>query len=91
MVDAIREVRGTCLLRIVGVEPLAHFHVRVRLTDGTFRVLDLQPYLSGEFLDPLRDPEVFKQVGVDHGTLCWPTGQDLDPDVLLGTAERDTE
>lgn len=71
------------LLRIVSVHPLANYHVRVHLTDNSDRVLDLRPHLKGEFLKPLLDPELFRQVEVDHGTLSWPTGEDLDPDVLL--------
>jgi hypothetical protein len=37
--------------------------------------------------EPLRrDPELFRRVRVDHelGTVVWPNGADLDPDVLHG-------
>jgi len=35
---------------------------------------------------PLRDPAYFAQVRVDPelGTVAWPNGADLDPDVLYG-------
>jgi glycine/D-amino acid oxidase-like deaminating enzyme len=33
--------------------------------------------------EPLRDPEVFSQVGVDEfGAVFWPNGADLAPDAL---------
>ncbi len=33
-------------------------------------------------LAPLRDPAFFKQVFIDHGTICWPGNIDLDPVVI---------
>lgn len=41
--------------------------------------------------EPLRqDPELFRQVRVDQelGTVVWPNGADLDPDVLHRDARR---
>ena len=36
----------------------------------------------------LQDPAFFAQVSVDHaaGTVVWPNGVDLDPDVLYEAA-----
>lgn len=54
-------------------------------TDGTSRVLDLDPYLSGPIFEPLRcDPAMFRSVRVDPelGTIVWPNDADIDPDVL---------
>ena len=36
--------------------------------------------------EPLQDPAYFRQVHVDPelGTVVWPNGYDLDPDVLHG-------
>ena len=38
---------------------------------------------------PLRDPDYFAQVRVDPeaGTIVWPNGVDLDPQVLHGDYE----
>jgi Protein of unknown function (DUF2442) len=50
-------------------------------------VVDLAPYLSFQgIFEPLRDPAYFAQVRVDPelGTVAWPNGADLDPDVLYG-------
>lgn len=50
-------------------------------------MVDLAPYLNfhGVF-ESLRDPAYFAQVRVDPelGTVAWPNGADLDPDVLYG-------
>ena len=76
------------LLRILSVTPSADYTVMVTLTDGTTRSIDLESHLVGGVLTPLRESrELFLQVFVDpiSGTLAWPGGLDLDPDVLLGT------
>ena len=76
------------LLRIRAVTPAEGFTVLISLTDGTTRLLDLDPHLVGEVLTPIRESrELFLEVFVDpiSGTLAWPGGIDLDPDVLLGT------
>ena len=73
------------MVRIRGVTPLADFVVRLAFTDGTQKVVDLEPYLHGPMFEPLRnDPALFRSVRVDAelGTIVWPNGADIDPDVL---------
>lgn len=74
------------MIRIRGVEPLDGFRVRLSLSDGSKRELDLEPYLNGPVFEPLRtDPALFRAVRVDEelGTIVWPNGADIDPDVLI--------
>ena len=70
---------------IVSVEPRDNYSLFLRFEDGLEGVIELQPHLSfnGVFA-PLRDPAYFRQVRVDSelGTIVWPNGADLDPDVL---------
>jgi hypothetical protein len=73
--------------RIRSVEPLKDFVLRLGFDDGTVRELDLEAELWGPVFEPLRDdPQLFRQVRVDDelGTIIWPNGADLDPDVLYG-------
>ncbi|NJO84387.1 MAG: DUF2442 domain-containing protein [Blastochloris sp.] len=72
------------LIRIQSVEPLDAQRVRVVFTNGEQRELDLAPYLaSGPIFEPVRsDPAFFRAVSVNGGTLVWPNGADIDPDVL---------
>ena len=74
------------MLRIRAVQILEEFTVRLELTDGTTRTVDLEPYLHGPVFEPLRsDQTLFRQVRVDKelGTIVWPNGADIDPDVLI--------
>lgn len=73
------------MVRIQSVVPLEDFNVTLTFTDGTERVVDLAPYLNGPVFEPLkRDPETFRSVRVDDelGTIVWPNGADICPDVL---------
>lgn len=73
--------------RICSVEPLEGFVLRLGFDDGTTRDVDLADELWGPVFEPLRnDPRLFRQVQVDRelGTVVWPNGADLDPDVLHG-------
>lgn len=73
------------MVRIRSVVPLQDFQVRLGFTDGTERTVDLEPYLRGVIFEPLRaDPMFFRsvQVDVELGTIVWPNGADIDPDVL---------
>lgn len=74
------------MVRIRGVETLGGFRVRLSLTDGSTREVDLQPFLNGPIFDPVRsDAAYFRSVRVDEelGTIVWPNGADIDPDVLI--------
>ena len=75
--------------RIRTAKPLEAFVLRLGLDDGTVREIDLEADLWGPGFEPLRhDPQLFRQVRVDEelGTIVWPNGADLDPDVLHGEA-----
>jgi hypothetical protein len=70
---------------IISVTPLADCRLRIRFEDGVEGVIsvgDLVPF-EGIFA-PLRDPALFEQVRVNAelGSIEWPNGADLDPDVL---------
>jgi len=77
------------LPRVVTAEPLEGSRLRLTFTDGLVRVIDLSGELWGPMAEPLQDPDYFRQVSVDPelGTVVWPNGFDLDPDVLHGDYE----
>jgi Protein of unknown function (DUF2442) len=72
------------LIRIVGVEPLDNFRLRLHLTNDTVIERDLRPLLRGQIFDGLlHSPERFRDVHVEGGTVVWGNGADLCPDVLI--------
>lgn len=72
--------------RVVEVEPLGGHRLRLRFSDDLVRELDFAGVLVGEAFADLADASRFAEVTVDPvaGTICWPGGIDLDPDVLHG-------
>jgi hypothetical protein len=79
-------------VRIKSVEVLSGFSVRLGLTDGTFKTVDLERYLHGPIFEAVRDDRtVFASVRVDPeaGTIIWPNGADIDPDVLCQNRKPD--
>ncbi len=74
------------MARIVSARVIQGFEVELGFADGTLRRVDLEPYLRGPIFEPLRrDPVAFRAVRVSEelGTIVWPNGADIDPDVLL--------
>jgi hypothetical protein len=77
--------------RICSVEPLEGFALRLGFDHGTVREIDIEAELWGPVFDPLRtDPKLFREVRVDEelGTIVWPNGADMDPDVLYRDTAR---
>ena len=71
------------LVRVHSVEQREGFKVNIRFTDGSSREANLAPYLRGPIFEPIRnDPTLFGSLQVEEGTITWPNGADIDPDVL---------
>jgi hypothetical protein len=70
---------------IVEVRPIEDYKLFLRFEDGVEGVVDVATMIrfDGVFA-PLRNREAFTKVAVNSeiGTICWPNGADLDPDVL---------
>ena len=73
--------------KVTTVEVMPPYGLRLVFDDGLEREVDLGLELWGPMFEPLRDPEFFARVTVEHGTVSWPNGVDLDPVVLHGDLE----
>jgi hypothetical protein len=72
------------MVRISAVEPLDEFNLRVTLTDGRIIDGDVRSLLKGKHFEPiLQDSRLFKQVEAVDGSIQWPIGADLCPDVII--------
>jgi len=73
------------MVAVTSVRCLEGFAVELGFSDGSSRRADLEHLLTGPVFTRHRsDPVFFRAVRVDPraGTIVWPDGTDLDPDVL---------
>ena len=73
--------------KVTSVEVLPPYGLRLAFEDQRHRDVDMTDQLWGTMFEPLKDSAFFAQVTVEHGTLIWPNGLDLDPLVLHGDFE----
>ncbi|MCB9138787.1 MAG: DUF2442 domain-containing protein [Caldilineaceae bacterium] len=72
------------LYKVIGVEILDEYTLRVAFDDGAIQVINFEPVLYGAMWGPLREPAFFRRVAIDPiaHTLSWPNGADFDPETL---------
>lgn len=71
---------------IIAVEPETSFNLLLTFEGGGRRRVDISKLLDFEgVFELLRDPNFFRRVCVNSeiGTIVWPNGADLCPDVLF--------
>jgi hypothetical protein len=82
------------MLHISDAEYLGDYRVRFVFNNGREGAADLHSMI---FDDPrlpfaaLRDKDVFQQLFVDHGALCWPGDLDVAPEYIYFLVFRDDE
>ena len=76
--------KGKSRDRIQEAAPLDGYRVRLKLTNSRVIERDLAEHLAGPVFSDIRSsPERFREFRVESGTLVWPGGADLCPDVLI--------
>jgi len=81
----------TAPYEITAVEHLGGHRLRLTFADGFVADVDLADRFKGPkgpIFEPLKDVEYFAKVAVDDelGTVVWPNGADLAPEVLHAEA-----
>lgn len=71
-------------IRVQSIEPRDGWIMHVQFTNGEHRDIDLTSYIvTGAIFEPVRnDAAFFRSAQVEGGTIAWPNGADIDPDVL---------
>jgi len=79
------------IYRVASFNIVGQYTLRVVFDDLSEQTTNFQPILAGELYRPLRDINVFNQVGIDPEvhTLVWPNGADFEPgEALIERAKR---
>lgn len=75
------------MLKVVDVDYIRDYQLRVTFNDGVTKHVNLEPYLVGEVFGELKDHDQFIQYGLTRITIEWANGADLAPEFLyeIGT------
>lgn len=75
---------------IIEVEVLRHGTLRITFADGLAGEVEVLSRMRGSVFERARQRAGFMEVRVDAelGTVCWPGGADLAPDMLYTRIRR---
>jgi len=74
---------------VVQVRHVRDFILHVTLDNGMEGDIDLSDYpVKGPVFSALADPDYFKQVSIEGGTLAWPNGADISPERIYELVEE---
>ena len=65
---------------------IREYLIEVKFNDGTKKVIDFGPWLTGPIFKPLKNKDYFKKFFVDGPTIAWPNGADIAPETLCKAA-----
>jgi Protein of unknown function (DUF2442) len=68
---------------VVAVNVVGPAVLRVHFANGQVRDFDCTPYLGRGVFVRLKDPVLFAQAHVAHGTVCWPGSLDIAPETVF--------
>jgi hypothetical protein len=72
--------------KVIAVRYLGGYKLEITFSDGEKGIVDWSERLAkakrGGIFEPLKDPNYFAQVELWEGTIRWPNGADVCPDVL---------
>lgn len=81
-IEPLKEQGGSTMLKIVDAEYVKEYELLITFNDGSRKLADLKPYLTGEVFSELLDREKFVQYGLNGYTIEWVNGADLAPEFL---------
>lgn len=64
---------------IIKVEPLDDFFISIVFDDGMVKVVDIKPFINDGISLELKEPDFFRKVYLDNGSVTWPNGFDFCP------------
>lgn len=70
------------LIRVVDVEYIKDYTMRLEFSDGKQKIIDFKPLLKGKLFEPLLNMKNFIQFGLNHWTIEWANGADIAPETL---------
>ena len=77
------------LLKVIAVQPLDGYRMRLEFSTGETKEFDFSPLLDTPCFRPLREKTLFDQVYLDHGVPSWDEGNiDIAPESFFDKGGR---
>ena len=70
------------------VKALDNHKLEIVFENKEKKVFDVKPYLDTGVFKSLKDKKIFNMVKISYGTVEWPNGIDLDPEVLYEKSQK---
>ncbi|MCA9991055.1 MAG: DUF2442 domain-containing protein [Anaerolineales bacterium] len=72
------------IFRVTAFEIVDEYTLHLTFNDQSEQIIDFEPILLGPVFSALKKRQLFNQVALDKdfGTLIWPNGADIEPNVL---------
>lgn len=77
--------------KVIKVEPLENYQLRLTFSNGEIRRFDVTPYLNKGIFTELQNIEYFQQIQLSFGRIQWPHEQDFSPDTLYLTSQPEVK
>ncbi len=75
--------------KVIKVEPLENYQLRLTFSNGEIRCFDVTPYLDKGIFTELKNIEYFRQVKISFGSVQWLHEQDFSRDTLYLLSESE--
>jgi hypothetical protein len=80
------EIGVQMLPSVTKAKYIKDYLIEVKFNDGSKKVIDFGPWLTGPIFKPLKNKNYFKRFLVDGPTIAWPNGADIAPETLYKAA-----
>ena len=75
--------------KVIKVEPLENYQLRLTFSNGEVRCFDVTPYLDKGIFTELKNLEYFRQVKISFSSVQWLHEQDFSRDTLYLLSEQE--
>ena len=74
-------------IQVIDVEYTGNYTLKCTFNNGDIKTVDMTPVLDAPAFRDLKDPEKFRQFGLDE-TIFWANGADIAPEWLYDHGEN---
>ncbi len=70
------------MVKVISVEPMGDYKLKIELSNGRKGVFDVSPCIDKGVFKELKEPTYFRSVRPAFGGIMWPHEQDFSPETV---------